>query len=191
MQPAFADALCVCLGLRISEALALRWSDMDRLGARLSIKRGIVEQIVDDVKTEKSGRTFPLAGELLDRLKSWKQLTEFSGAEDWVFASPVKLGKLPYSYTGRVAGARSGKRRSGSGAFGYTHIQAYASHVAGCCGHPNSDATEDDAALRCPHHNEHLRDSFRRFDDYRGQQGSGACFLDQRSANRAQWDLTH
>jgi len=26
--------LCVCLGLRISEALALRWADVDWLGSR-------------------------------------------------------------------------------------------------------------------------------------------------------------
>ncbi len=72
--------LSVCLGLRISEALALRWADVDWLGARLSIRRGIVEQIVDDVKTEGSAKTFVLAAELLHRLKSWKQLSEFSGA---------------------------------------------------------------------------------------------------------------
>ena len=58
--------LCVCLGLRISEALALRWSDVDWLGSRLSVRRGIVEQVVDDVKTEGSAKTFNLAGELLD-----------------------------------------------------------------------------------------------------------------------------
>jgi hypothetical protein len=29
-----------------------------------------------------------------------EKLAEFSGAEDWIFASPVKLGRLPYSYTG-------------------------------------------------------------------------------------------
>ena len=52
------------------------------------------------MKTEGSAKTFTLVDELLDRLKSWKQLTEFSGAEDWIFASPVKLGRLPYSYTG-------------------------------------------------------------------------------------------
>ena len=92
--------LCVCLGLRISEALALRWADVDWLGSRLSIRRGIVEQIVDDVKTEGSAKTFVLADELLDRLKSWKQVSQFSAAEDWIFASPLKLGKLPYSYTG-------------------------------------------------------------------------------------------
>jgi integrase len=92
--------ISACLGLRVSEALALRWSDVDWLGSRLSIRRGIVEQVVDDVKTEGSARTFEVAGELLDRLKSWKQLSEFSAAGDWIFASPVKLGRLPYSYTG-------------------------------------------------------------------------------------------
>ena len=62
--------LSVCLGLRISEALAFRWADVDWLGPRISVRRGIVEQVVDDVKTEGSVRTFDLAGELLDRLKS-------------------------------------------------------------------------------------------------------------------------
>lgn len=62
---------CVCCGLRISEALALRWSDIDWLGSRLSVRRGIVEQKVADVKTEGSARTFVIATELLERLKSW------------------------------------------------------------------------------------------------------------------------
>jgi len=92
--------LCVCLGLRISEALALRWADVDWLGSRLSVRRGIVEQVVADVKTEGSARTFNLTGEMLERLKTWKQRSDFSGAEDWIFASPLKLGRLPYSYTG-------------------------------------------------------------------------------------------
>jgi integrase len=92
--------LCVCLGLRISEALALRWADVNWLGSTLSVKRGIVEQVVADVKTEGSARTFTLTRELLERLKSRKQRSDFSGAEDWIFASPLKLGRLPYSYTG-------------------------------------------------------------------------------------------
>ena len=92
--------LCVCLGLRISEALALRWADVDWLDSKLSVQRGIVEQVVADVKTEGSARTFNLTSELLERLKSCKQRSDFSGAEDWIFASPIKLGRLPYSYTG-------------------------------------------------------------------------------------------
>jgi integrase len=92
--------LCVCLGLRISEAFALRWSDVDWLQSRISIRRGIVQQRVDDCKTEGSAKTFVLAENLLERLKAWKQVTQFSGADDWIFASPFNLGRLPYSYTG-------------------------------------------------------------------------------------------
>ncbi len=35
---------------------------------------------------------------LLGVLKRWKQTTKFSAPEDWVFASPVLLGRLPWSY---------------------------------------------------------------------------------------------
>ena len=52
------------------------------------------------MKTEGSARTFNLTSELLERLKSWKQRSDFPEAEDWIFASPIKLGRLPYSYTG-------------------------------------------------------------------------------------------
>jgi integrase len=92
--------VCVCLGLRISEALALKWSDVDWLGSRLAIRRGIVGQVVDDVKTEGSAKTLVLAEDLLSRLKAWKQASQFSEAKDWIFASPLNLGRLPYSYTG-------------------------------------------------------------------------------------------
>jgi integrase len=46
--------MCVCFGLRISECLALKWSDLDWLKGTLKIERSIVEQHVDDVKTEDS-----------------------------------------------------------------------------------------------------------------------------------------
>jgi integrase len=92
--------LCVCLGLRISEALALRWDDVDWLGSKVEIKRAIVEQVLDDVKTEGSAKTLTIADDLLARLKVWKQVSRFPEAHDWIFASPVKLGRLPYSYTG-------------------------------------------------------------------------------------------
>lgn len=92
--------LSVCLGLRISEALALKWEDVDWLQSRVSIRRGIVKQRVDECKTQESAKTLVLANDLLGRLKSWKQASPFSGPGDWIFASPVSIGKLPYSYTG-------------------------------------------------------------------------------------------
>lgn len=92
--------MCVCFGLRISEALALKWADVDWLNGTLRVERGIVQQVVDDVKTEDSRKTLTIADDLLNVLKSWKQATEFSAPVDWIFASPVQVGRLPYSYSG-------------------------------------------------------------------------------------------
>jgi integrase len=92
--------VCVCFGLRISECLALRWSDVDWLNGKVRIERGIVEQHIDDVKTNGSRKALSVASELLERLKLWKQASQFTADEDWIFASPLKLGRLPYSYTG-------------------------------------------------------------------------------------------
>jgi integrase len=90
--------LCVSFGLRISEALALKWGDVDWLNSRLRVERGIVCQQVDDVKTSESRKSLHVADDMLTVLKLWKQMTQFSSAEDWIFASPVQLGRLPWSY---------------------------------------------------------------------------------------------
>jgi integrase len=92
--------VCVCFGLRISEALALRWSDVDWLNGKLTVERGIVHQVVDDVKTPESNRSMHIRPAMLQGLKDWKQLSEFSEPGDWMFASPVQLGRLPFSYGG-------------------------------------------------------------------------------------------
>ena len=90
--------LCCCLGLRISECLALKWSDVDWLNGKLLVERGIVCQNVDDVKTDESRKQMVIAGAIVTALQSWKQTTQFSAPEDWIFASPVQLGRLPWSY---------------------------------------------------------------------------------------------
>lgn len=90
--------LCVCFGLRISECLALKWSDVDWLNGKLRIERGIVRQRVDDVKTIYSQKQMSIDPELLGILTAWKQASEFSANGDWLFASPVQLGRLPWSY---------------------------------------------------------------------------------------------
>ena len=91
--------VAVCFGLRVSELLALRWSDVDWLNSKLRIERAIVMQNVDEVKTEESRREMAIARELLDVLVQWRQSTQFSADKDWIFASPVQLGRLPISYT--------------------------------------------------------------------------------------------
>jgi integrase len=92
--------VCICFGLRISECLALKWSDIDWRNNLLRVERGIVEQTVDDVKSDESRKSLAIADELLARLKVWRETTEFAADGDWIFASPLKLGRLPYSYTG-------------------------------------------------------------------------------------------
>ena len=58
--------LCACLGLRISECLGLQWRDVDWLNGRLSVKRGIVRQVVDDTKTPESQKNIPISAELVE-----------------------------------------------------------------------------------------------------------------------------
>ena len=89
--------MCVCFGLRISEALALKWSDVDRLDGKLSVQRDIVRQHVDDAKTETSHKAITVTQTMLEVLNLWKQTTQFSTQEDWIFASPAQLGRLPWS----------------------------------------------------------------------------------------------
>jgi integrase len=89
--------VCVCFGLRISEALALKWSDVDWLNGKLNVQRGIVRQRVDDVKTETSHKAVTVTGIMIEALKMWKQGTQFSTPENWIFASPAQLGRLPWS----------------------------------------------------------------------------------------------
>ena len=55
---------------------------------------------MDDVKTDESRKSFAVAEELLERLKEWRRATDFPADGDWIFASPLKIGRLPYSYTG-------------------------------------------------------------------------------------------
>jgi len=90
--------LCVCLGLRISECLALKWEDVDWLDGKLTVERGIVRQRVAETKTETSRKTLHISSDLLEVLKSWKQTSQFSAADDWMFASPAQLGRQPWCY---------------------------------------------------------------------------------------------
>jgi len=118
--------LCCCLGLRISECLALKWDDVNWLDGKLRVERGIVGQQVDDVKTTESRRDLTIDRELLDALKSWKQHSQFSECTDWIFASPAQLGRLPWSYdqVWRVyqkAGDKAGIGRLGTHSLRHTY----------------------------------------------------------------------
>ena len=107
--------IAVSFGLRISEVLGLKRRDVDWLGKTISIERSVVKQICDDVKSTHSARKMACADELLETLSRWRQITEFSAPEDWVFASPYKLGRQPLSYTFVWESLRDAARRANIG----------------------------------------------------------------------------
>jgi len=112
--------LCVSFGLRISEARALRWSDVDWLGGTLQIVRGIVRSHVGPVKTAESERQMSIDPQLLTILKSWKQITQFAAEDDWMFASPIKLGKAALVVSAHLARVSPGSKRGAYGAVRHT-----------------------------------------------------------------------
>jgi integrase len=83
-------------GLRVSELLALRWSDVDFENLELSVTRSIWHQIVGDCKTEASAKPVPLDSYMAEDLLRWRRKSPYAMDDDWVFASPAKKGKQPY-----------------------------------------------------------------------------------------------
>jgi len=118
--------VAVSFGLRISEVLGLKWQDVDWLGKRVHVERGVVRQIVDDVKSSHSAKAMAAADELLNLLKLWRQVTEFSAEADWIFASPWKIGRQPIGYTFvwetlKAAAQKAGIGHLSSHAFRHTY----------------------------------------------------------------------
>ncbi len=83
-----------CLGLRVSEIVALKWGDFDFQNLTLLVQRSIVHGRMGAVKTEYSRDTVPLDPQLVSVLQDWRQRAPFRGEADWLFANP-RTGK-PY-----------------------------------------------------------------------------------------------
>ena len=148
--------LCVCFGLRISEALSLRWSDVDWLDGKLRVERGIVCQIVDDVKSEESRKKLHIDSDLLDTLKLWKQTTQFSapGGLDFFFSGKAWQVAVVYDQVWRVC--QKARAKAGIGGLG-THSLRHLPFMAGRSGNSHCRATKAHAARSHPHNGERLR----------------------------------
>jgi len=87
-------------GLRIGEAIGIKWSDFE--GDVLHICRRIHEGKADTTKTEGSNRSLPIPAMLLKRMRSL-------GGQEWVFRSrentPVNPGNALKRYVRPVAEA--------------------------------------------------------------------------------------
>ena len=91
-----AVLLDILTGLRVSELLALEWSDVDFENLELHVTRSISLQRVGPCKTEASQKPVPLDPELAEVLLLWRRRSPYPMDDDWVFASPASKGELPY-----------------------------------------------------------------------------------------------
>lgn len=103
-----------CLGLRVSEIVALRWSDFDFEKLTLLVQRSAVKARVDEVKTEYSRDEVPLHPDLARILLEWRERAPFRGDNDWVFGSP-KTGKPYYQEHIQKTHLREAGKKSGLG----------------------------------------------------------------------------
>jgi integrase len=85
-------------GVRIGEAIAIKWSDID--GDVLHVRRRIYEGREDTPKTAKSERSVPIPSELIVRMKAL-------GSREWVFCAcngvPLNPGNILKGYIRPVA----------------------------------------------------------------------------------------
>jgi len=88
--------LAATTGLRVSELLGLKWQDISFDVLEIHLSRAIVDGVVGDMKTEASRKPVPLDSGLAEVLLDWRGRTPYNRDEDWVFASPEKLGQQPY-----------------------------------------------------------------------------------------------
>jgi integrase len=84
------------LGPRISEAVGLKWRDIDFIDHVIHFERGSVQGRVTALKTEASRSELPLPVDVANLLLAWRMETPFRLPDDWVFASAKTNGKRPY-----------------------------------------------------------------------------------------------
>ena len=70
-------------GLRVSEALGLKWVDLDYEGQMIHLRRAWVgNDVIDQLKTDGSAAPVPLGEMLADELQSWQKETLYAKPED-------------------------------------------------------------------------------------------------------------
>jgi integrase len=91
-----AVLLAATTGLRVSELLALKWSDIDFAKGEIRPRRAIVDQVVGNLKTEASGKAVPLDSALANVLLDWRGRCPYNQDADFLFGSPDMDGQQPY-----------------------------------------------------------------------------------------------
>jgi integrase len=81
--------VAMCMGLRVSEVIGLKWRDIDWEGMRLGIRQSYVYGRCGAVKTPASQRWMPLDRSLAEKLRQHQlKFVSPRNKEGWVFANP-------------------------------------------------------------------------------------------------------
>ena len=110
-----AVLLDILTGLRVSELLALKWSDVDFENLQIHVTRSIADQHVGPSKTEASQKPVPLDPELGEALLMWRRKSPYPTDDDWVLASPASSAGCrtgPFPSSGRTSSRHSRRRKS-------------------------------------------------------------------------------
>jgi len=82
--------LAMCMGLRVSEILGLRWEDVDLESRKLQIRRSVVGGRVENTKTDASEDELPLHPQLVQVLR--ERLDAEKPVKGWLFGN-IDTGK--------------------------------------------------------------------------------------------------
>lgn len=90
-------AVAATTDLRRSEICGLKWEDLDFERPWINLKRGVVHNLITNLKTHASRKGVPRMDDLSDLLQHWRMQTPYPADTDWVFASPHRKGEMPYN----------------------------------------------------------------------------------------------
>jgi integrase len=111
--------VAMCMGLRVSEVLGLKWCDIDWAGSRIGIRQSYVYGKPGAVKTPASQRWMPLDDSLAEKLRQ-HQLRFGSpvNEEGWIFRESGD-GKAVLAWPNSRELACSCRRKGGIGRIGW------------------------------------------------------------------------
>jgi integrase len=84
------------LGTRISEAMGLKWKDVNLNAKVIELRQSVAAGRVSAMKTAASKTDLPIPDHLVPLFEACREVTPYRSENDWVFASPVHCGKRPF-----------------------------------------------------------------------------------------------
>lgn len=150
--------LVAVVGLRISEALGLKWDDLDYGRQMIRLNRVRVGMnLIPRLKTEGSAAPAPLGDLLANVLRTWHEQTPYGKPTDWVFPSMKLKGKKPLSASImaankiRPAAIKAGIRLEPGQRFGFHNFRHSLATFAGQPG----QRRKDDSGTSPPRESDH------------------------------------